>query len=96
MCVCVCVCVCVCELLSHVRLFVTPCKHTRLLCQWDFLGRVGCHFPLQGIFPTWGSKLGLLHWQVDSLSPASPGKPNLCRLVVNLLCGCISVLVWGL
>ena len=46
---------------------------TRLLCPWDFPGKntgVGCHFLLQGIFPTQGSNLRLrclLHWQVDSL-----------------------------
>ena len=37
---------------------------TRLLCPWDFPGkntRVGCHFLLQGIFPTQGSNPGLLH-----------------------------------
>ena len=37
---------------------------TRLFCPWDFLGKdtaVGCHFLLQGIFPTQGSNLGLLH-----------------------------------
>ena len=28
---------------------------------------VGCHFLLQGIFPTQGSDPLLLHWQVDSL-----------------------------
>ena len=31
------------------------CQPTRLLCLWDFLGKntwVGCHFPLQDIFPT--------------------------------------------
>ena len=36
----------------------------RLLCPWDFLGHstgVDCHFLLQGIFPTQGSNLGLLH-----------------------------------
>ena len=36
---------------------------TRLLCPWDFLGKntgVGCHFLLQGIFPTQGSDLCLL------------------------------------
>ena len=40
----------------------------RLLCPWDSLGKnteVGCHFLLQGIFPTQGSNLCLLHWQVD-------------------------------
>ena len=37
---------------------------TRLFRPWDFLGKdtgVGCHFLLQGIFPTQGSNLGLLH-----------------------------------
>ena len=31
---------------------------------------VGCHFLLQGNFPTQGSNLCLLHWQADS-SPLS-------------------------
>ena len=37
---------------------------TRLLCPWDFLGKgsgVGCHFLLQGIFPTQGSNPGPPH-----------------------------------
>ena len=37
---------------------------TRLLHPWDFLGKstgVGCYFLLQGIIPTQGSNLGLLH-----------------------------------
>ena len=53
---------------SHVRLFATP---------WT-VGKntgVGCHSLLQGIFPTQGSNPDLLHWQVDSLSWAPPGKP---------------------
>ena len=40
---------------------------------------VGCHFFLQRIFPTQGLNsrlLILLHWQVDSLPPAAPGKPS--------------------
>ena len=45
--------------LSRVWLFVTPwTTPTRLLCPWDFPGKntgVGCHFLLQGIFPTQGS-----------------------------------------
>ena len=46
---------------------------TRLLCPWNFLGKntgVGCHFLLQGIFPTQGSNQRLLHlllWRADSL-----------------------------
>ena len=37
---------------------------TRLLCPWDFRGKstgVGCHFLLQGIFPTQGWNPGVLH-----------------------------------
>ena len=52
--------------LSCVRLFVTPwtVACTRFLHPWDFLGKstgVGCHFLLQGIFPTQGSNPGLPH-----------------------------------
>ena len=48
-------------------------SHTRLLCPWNFLGKntgVGCHFLLQGIFPSQGLNqhlLYLLYWQADSL-----------------------------
>ena len=51
----------------------TPWAVAGLLCPWDFPGRktgVGCHFLLQGIFPTQGSNpslLCLLPWQVASL-----------------------------
>ena len=41
----------------------------RLLCPWDFPGKntgVSCHFLLQGIFPTQGLNLHLIHWQVDT------------------------------
>ena len=46
---------------------------TRLLSPGKFPGKnpeMDCHFPLQGIFPTQGSKLrllNLLHWQAGSL-----------------------------
>ena len=67
---------------SRVQLFVTPWTVvTRLLCPWDSPDKntgVGCHALLQGIFPTQGRNsclLGLLHWQVDSLPLAPPGKP---------------------
>ena len=47
-----------------------PLKSTRLFCPWDSPGKnteVGCHFLLQGIFPTQGlmHSMHLLHWQVD-------------------------------
>ena len=38
---------------------------------------VGCHFLLQGIFPTQGSNPGLLRWQADSLLSEPPRKPGL-------------------
>ena len=40
---------------------------TRLLCSWDSPGKntgVGCHALLQGIFPTHGLNLGLLHCRI--------------------------------
>ena len=42
----------------------------RLLCPWGFSSKdtgVGCHFLHQGIFPTQGSSLHLLYWQMGSL-----------------------------
>ena len=46
---------------------------------WDFPGKntgEGGHFLLQGIFLTRGSKLHLLHWQVDSLPLNHQGNPT--------------------
>ena len=46
-------------------------QFTRLLCPWDSPGKntgEGCHVPLQGILPTQGSNLHLLHllhWQAE-------------------------------
>ena len=58
-------------------LFRTPrLQPTRPLCPWNFPDRntaVGCHFLLQGIFPTPGSNLCLLHWQADSLPLSHQG-----------------------
>ena len=57
--------------------FATPWTvAVRLLCPWDFPGKntgVGCHFLLQGIFPTWGSNPSLLYWQADSLPLSHQG-----------------------
>src|SRR5574340_839742 len=56
------------------------CSPTRLLCPWGSPGKntgVGCHALLQGIFPTQGSNLCLLHlqhWEAGSLPVAPPGK----------------------
>ena len=63
----------------HVCSVVSDCVRPHgllpagLLRPWDSLGKktgVGCHFLLQGVFPTQGSNLsllGLLHWQAASL-----------------------------
>ena len=54
----------------------------RLLCPWNFPRKntgVGCHFLLQGTFPTQGSNpclLRLLHWQADSLPLNHLGIPR--------------------
>ena len=67
----------------------------RLLCPWDFPGKntgVGCHFLLQGIFPTQGSNprlLYLLHWQADSLPLRHLGSPQRSIHVVKLVCFCL-------
>ena len=55
------------DLISCVRLFCDPmdCILPVSSCPWDFPGkntRMGCYFLLQGIFPTQGSSLHLLHW----------------------------------
>ena len=50
--------------LSRIQLCGDTMWPTRLLHPWDFPGKstgVGSHFLLQGIFPTLGSNLGLLH-----------------------------------
>ena len=59
-------------------------------CPWGFPGKntgVGCHFLLQGIFPTQGSNPRLLHWQVIIYHCATtrevqdiPYFPNLHRM----------------
>ena len=57
----------------HIRKHECQVTFPRLLCAWDSPGKntgVGCHFLLQGVFPTQGLNpclLRLLHWQADSL-----------------------------
>ena len=74
------------HMISHfscVQLFATLCTvaHQAPLSM-GFFGKntgVGCHFLLQGIFPTRGSNLCLLcllHWRAGSLTLAPPGKPH--------------------
>ena len=65
------------KLLSHVQLFAVPLTVAyQTPHPWHFPGKstgVGCHFFLQGIFPTWGSNLGLPHCR-NSLPSEPPGK----------------------
>ena len=49
---------------SVIALWCQGLQPTRFLCPWDSPGKntgVGCHFLLQGIFPTQELNLGLLH-----------------------------------
>ena len=59
---------------------------TRILCPWDFPGKdsgVGCHFLLQGIFPTQGLNPGLLHCRQIPYHQNHQGSPELCLLRAN-------------
>ena len=44
-----------------------PCSSVHVVGSSGKNTGVGCHFLLQGIFPTQGSNPSLLHWQVDCL-----------------------------
>ena len=63
---------------------------TRLLCPWDFPGKdtgVGCHFLLQGIFPTQGSNPGLLYCRQILYQLSYKGNPfsHICYLCSFLM-----------
>ena len=80
------VCVCVSSSFTSGSLHHRGLRPSRLLCPWNPLGKnsgVGCHFLLQGIFPTQSSNQCLLDEQTDSLllshqgsPPQSPALPN--------------------
>ena len=82
----VCVCVCVCSA-ANLRLALFNPMDRSLpgsSCPWDFPGGntgVSCHFLLQGIFPTLGSNLSLLHRQAGSLPPSHLGSPYQLAMV---------------
>ena len=78
--------VCMLSHFSYVLLFATLwAEATRLLCPWDSPGKntgMGCHFLLQGIFPSQGSNLcllRLLHAQAGSLPLVPPGQQGNIR-----------------
>ena len=60
---------------------------------------MGCHFLLQGIFPTQGSNLHLLHWQMDSLLLSQLGNPILLWsfcLIISFVVNLLLCLIYGL
>ena len=62
---------------------------SRLLCPRDSPDKntgMGCHALLQKIFPTQGSNLCLLHWQVDSLPLSHQGSPPEIQRAKNWAC----------
>ena len=68
-------------MLSNHLIFCRPygLEPARLLCPGDFPGKstgVGCHFLLQGIFPTQGYEPGSPALQADALPSEPPGKPQ--------------------
>ena len=68
--------------LSCARLFASPwiVACTKLLRPWDFQGKstgAGCHFLLQGIFPTQGSNPGLPHCRQTLYCLSHQGNLNL-------------------
>ena len=73
------------KLLSHARLFATPwiVACTKFLRPWDFQGKstgVGCHFLLQGIFPTQGLNPGLSHCRQTLYHLSHQGSPKMEKL----------------
>ena len=67
--------------ISRIRLSATPwtVAHS-LLCPWGSPDKnigVGCHFLLQGIFPTQGSNLSLPHCRQILYSLSHQGSPNI-------------------
>ena len=70
---------------NHLKVKVKSCPtlcdptDTRLLRPWDFLGKstgVGCHFLLQGIFPTQGLNPGLPHCRQTLYCLSPQGSPT--------------------
>ena len=68
--------------------------YTRLLHPWDFPGkstRVGCHFLLQGIFPTQGSNPRSPALQAAALPSGLPGKIAIHKAgQINAVCCSVS------
>ena len=104
-CVCVCVCVCcislcVCSVMSDPLqahgLYSPPGASIHGILQARIL-ELSCHFLLQGIFLTQGSKrrlLSLLHWQVF-FTTVPPRKPITSVYMCIYMCLCVCVWLIG-
>ena len=72
---------------------------TRLLCPWHFPGKktgVGCHFLLQGIFPTQGSNSGFLPCRQILYLLSHQGRPLKHLRVLQSIVGLAGeILQWG-
>ena len=76
-----------CTSCMHAQLCLTlcgpmDCSLSGSSYPWDSPGKntgVGCHFLLQGIFPTQGWNPSLLHLQVDTLPLALSGQPGVTQ-----------------
>ena len=72
--------------LSRVRLFVTPWTVAHQASPWNFLGKnngVGCHFLLQGIFPTRDETGSPALW-ADALQSEPPKKKKKLKSYIML------------
>ena len=83
------------SVLSRVRLFCDPktAAHQAPLSMELFSDKntgVGCHFLLQGIFPTQGSKQSLVSPALAGgfLTTAPPGKPIRVSILLQILFPC--------
>ena len=67
----------------------------RLLHPWDFTGKntgVGCCFLLQGISPTQGSNLGILHCKQTLYCLSHWGSPRDWHFILNII---VSNKIWN-
>ena len=94
--------ICTAHLLSWVWLLAASpmdCSRPASSVHGIFPGKntgMGCHFFLQGIFPTQGSNLHLLcllHWQAGSLPLAPLGKPYIIHIYIYIMYVCILKMV---
>lgn len=78
-------CCCSCLVGPSYSTLLRPCElqPAKILCAWDFLGNgVGCHFLIQGIFPTQELKLSLRSYCIAGsfFTAKLPGNPLRCFL----------------